>query len=394
MAQFLTNSLARIGFIFTVDGEEATATTASVTIRRPDGTAVVSSATPTIQTGTLGTYYYDIPAATISTYSGHWSAAWTFTYGSNSLSQTTRFTVGPTASTVSMRQIRRAVAQRLRDHWAVTATAAGTAYQIIDTTRLAQYADDYFAQGTALCWSGTTSNVGQERPIGSFASSTAVLSTPFTDIRASGDKFDFHKRFTHQEYRNAINDAVAEMYPHIYLPVVDETHTTTAGDVDYDISDLTFPITNLGWVEIETDTNRPWVPVTGKLDPDRRTLRFDDAIPGSKKLRIIYEARIGPLINEEDILESEESRLQAILNYLYHAVPAKLWEYELAMQPIAEASLVERRIDRYNDLAQKELQSARMRRLAGRVISGDWGAPGLYRGTGDWDRGKYFGANS
>lgn len=392
MAQYLTSSTARIGFVFSVDGEETAATSVSVTVTRPDATVVVTSSAATLLSGSIGTYYYDVSSTIISTYTGRWTQVWTAVYNGQTTVQTKYFTVGTRLSVWSMRSLRRKIAQSLRDYTLATCTAIGSSRQVIDTDRL--YQDGaYFARAWVRSFSGTESNIGLERQAGSFDSGTLTLAQALATTTAVGDKFDIHRRWSFEEYREAINDAIASLFPKIYLPVVDDTSIlTTAGDTNYDVSNLQYPIANLGWVEIETTSDRPWAPTTCKLDPDRAILRMDGtSLPGDKHLRIFYEARVPKLVNEFDVLECEESRTDAIIAYLTYKVPVNLYMMEIAMTPSTATTQAEALIKRFEDESKMALESARMRRLPGRVIPGNFGVNGY--GSSSWrDRpGDYLG---
>lgn len=392
MAQYLTNSTARIGFVFEVDGVEQPASAITVTVLRPDGTEVVTDGAGTLTPGTSGTYYYDVPHTTISTYTGQWTQIWEANYGGQLFTRTLYFTVGTRLSAWSMSNIRRKIAKSLRDYWLVIVTDLGTNRQVIDTARL--YHDSgFFARAWVRSFYGTESNLGLERQCVSFSASTMTLAQALATTTAVGDRFDAHRRWSFEEYREAINNAIDTLFPKIYLPVVDEySITTVAGQTDYDISNLQYPVSNLGRVEIETTTGRSWAPHTPSLDPDRATLRLDgsQSIPGGKKLRISYEARIPRLINEWDVLECDESRSDSVIAYLTYKIPVFLFTTEISHSPSTQHARAESLIEKFEERAKDALESVRMRRLPGQVIPGGFGAPGYgTRGTGGYN-GSYF----
>lgn len=393
MTQYLTNSTARIAYEFTADGEPESPSSASISsITRPDGTVVLTSLTPTLSDGTVSTYYYDIPAATISTYTGAWSATWVFTLGAQTLTETVYYTVGTSANVLSMRQIRRAVARSLRDLWQIVATSNGTAYTIVDSQRLYQI-EGFFEHAWVMSTWGTPDNIGAEREVGGFSSNTMTLYQPLETASLQGDEFDTHKRWTFTEYHQAIDDALNEVYPNIFQPVVDETITTTSGVSVYNVDALPYPISHLGHVELETITNRPWRPISAALDPDKHILRLgNNPIPGGKKLRIYYEARIRPMTSELDSLDADEIRLEAIKSFLAYAVPVRLFYMQLSTAPSAQVPGLERQIEKYEKKAKDALQSVRMRRIPGRVIDGTFGVPGYPPST--YRPGDYFGGGS
>jgi hypothetical protein len=384
MAQYLTNSTARIGFIFLVDGEETQADSASIDVYDPSGTLIVDDGVPALKAGTVGSYTYELTSAQIAEKTGAWKAVWTLAYGSTVLTKNTWFTVGTTAEVISLRELRRSIAQRHRDLWAAVVTANGTAYQIIDTIRL-HHASAFFANAWTLATRGTSDNLGLARQAMSFEGGTVELAEPYPASPSIADQFDIHRRFSPVEYREAINEALAEAYPRIYLPCVDETTVGVGGQSDYDVSGLPFPITQVGWVEIETTPLRPWMAVTASLDPDRRILRLDrNAAVGGKKIRIVYESRMGPLLNEDDVLEVEQSRLQSIKSYLHHATWGKLLELEYDQQPPAEAARLEKMLVFHQKKAEEAIKAAQMRRLTTRVQHGRFGIARDRPDSGSW----------
>ncbi len=391
MAQYLTNSSARIGFIFEVDGIETAASSITVTVTRPDGTTVITNGVATLMPGTTGTYYYDVPHTTILTYTGRWVQLWQASYGGLTFSRTLYFTVGTRLSVWSMSTIRRKIAKSLRDYWPAIVTDIGTSRQIIDTARLYQDAG-FFARAWTRPYFGTEANLGLERQASAFSSATVSLAQALATTTAVGDRFDIHRRWSFDEYREAINNAIDTLFPKIYLPVVDEySLTSVAGGTDYDISNLQYPVSNLGRVEIETTDNRSWAPHTPALDPDRATLRLDSgSIPGGKKIRISYEARIPRLVNEWDVLECDDSRTDAIVAYLTYKAPVFLFRIEISNSPSTQHARAESLIKQFEDAAKDALEAVRMRRLPGQVIPGGFGATGYGTNRTGGGSGSYF----
>lgn len=390
MAQYLINTEIYIGYVFTVDNDEAEAGGVTVTITRPDGTTIVTNGAATVVAGTVGTYQYYLSAAQIGTHAGTWTAIWTITYLSSTLTQVTSFVVGARAAFFSGADIRRRVGRRMRDYWQAFATAGGTQYQVIDRTRL-YHGAGFFSKAHVKGISGNAANLLQERDAGAFSGGTITLTSSFSGATVQEEEFDIHKRWTFQEYRDAINDAINELYPKIYLPVVDETTIATSGTLRYNIESLAVPLSELGTVEIETSARRPWQQRSAIVSADKRYLEFDLPAPSAgRKIRIIYEGRIQPLVNEFDIIEADPVTIEAILSYLWVAVPSKLIGYELAEAPVTELPRLERMVDRYAKMGEDVLKSSRQRRLRSMIVDGTFGG-GFSAGVGGGDNGWRLG---
>lgn len=373
MAEYLINTEAAIGFVFTVDNVEAAATGGvTVTVTRPDGVQIVINGAATLVAGTVGTYSYALSAAQIGTNAGTWRALWTVSHLASTFTQAGSFQVGVRAAFFSGLDLRRRVGRRMRDYWNAVATANGTNAQVIDRTRLFHGAG-YFARAHVKSMSGNGLNLYQERDAGAFSNGTVTLTSSFSGATSIGDEFDLHKRWTFAEYRDAINDAIGDLYPKIYLPVIDETIIST-GALRYNVESLANPISELGTVEIETSSSRPWQQRTAILSADKRVVEFDLPAPtAGKKIRLIYEGRVMPLVNEFDIVEADPVTIEAILGYLWLAIPKNLLGYELAEAPVTELPRLERLIDRYGKLAEERLASARQRRLRSMIVDGTFG---------------------
>src|SRR2546430_894321 len=117
------------------------------------------------------------------------------------------------ASSVLLSTARQELAKRASEFVQGTATGGSTT-TVIDTNNL-QYVDSYWNEQYILFTSGA--NNGLTRKVSAFtsASSQATLYSAVTAV-ASGDTFEFYRRFSPNDHKTALNAAINKSWRAFY----------------------------------------------------------------------------------------------------------------------------------------------------------------------------------
>ena len=211
-------------------------------------------------------------------------------------------------------QLAQSVAYSLDDCRVVTAEANST-----NTKFICSYlteANDHFNGWDLRIFVGT--NAGQTRKVSDFfnANTTVLVAPAFTSALATNSQGEFHRLFSYEQYKDAINRAI-EMAKNDYLvDKIDETVALVTDTYEYTIPSGFRYICGI-WLEDNVDANTYYD--SGFLDPNHYTvvpynstankLKFHDnsypigASINTRNLRIIGLATQNVLSNDSDVCE-------------------------------------------------------------------------------------------
>lgn len=183
------------------------------------------------------------------------------------------------------------LSERLGDHFSSTSTTNGSTTTIIDTAlkNLPNGADDdgfigFYARPTQ----SAQAEVGEIRRVSDYTASSGTLTfqSAFSGAPQSGETYELH-RFDPADKHIAIGQALEEVYPDIYLPIIDETLV-----VDDVLSNSDF----------ETGTFTDWTAVGSPTLSQETTLVFH----GAQSAKVVASGADGqltqsPTVNIEEI---------------------------------------------------------------------------------------------
>lgn len=142
----------------------------------------------------------------------------------------------------TLEQLRTELAQAVARHFEGTATG-GTTTTLIDTGGLARWTADDALKGALLYISTTTDSLapqGESRRIEAYdeSTSTITVSVAFSAAPASGDTYEiFLAPLTLDQWDGAINDAIRDAWPELFIPAIEEV--TPTGALSYDLNAAT-----------------------------------------------------------------------------------------------------------------------------------------------------------
>ena len=128
-------------------------------------------------------------------------------------------------ATTTRRVLRQRVAEAAGDFQELTTTSLGTSTTLIATgfkDLPGGSDDDGFLGFYEYQTSGNNENESRRADLFTESSNTLRVARAHTNAVASGVTFELH-RFDPEDYHAAIQQAIAQAYPHLYLPLRDET---------------------------------------------------------------------------------------------------------------------------------------------------------------------------
>lgn len=156
---------------------------------------------------------------------------------------------------------------------------------------------------------------------------TFTFSPVFSAQVTSGSTFEVMTRWTPDEYRDAINWAIANVYPLLSKPIID-TNTLTEQDI------FVYPVPSsiriLNGVEIESDTNQdstdsrtygqPWRKIAFENIDDGllRNIEFKRELIAGRRLRFTGTTMLSLLYNDSDYTEVLDPQVDLIVYLAAH----------------------------------------------------------------------------
>jgi len=211
-------------------------------------------------------------------------------------------------------QLVQSVAYSLDDCRVVTAEAGST-----NTNFICSYlteADDYFKGWDLRIFAGV--NAGQTRKVSDFhnTNTTVIVAPAFTSALATNSQGEFHRLYSYEQYKDAINRAIEMARDDYLIDKIDETVALATDTYEYAIPAGFRYICGI-WLEDPTDANTyydsGWIHMNHyTVMPHNTTankLKFHDnsyaigASVNGKKLRIIGLATQEVLSNDSDTCE-------------------------------------------------------------------------------------------
>lgn len=224
----------------------------------------------------------------------------------------------------------------------VTTSAGSTTSAICSHPRFTRRRDDYFGGGGTGedGWLFNNLTNGDWTEVTDFVGSTGTFTlAPAITTVASGDSFEVMMRWTPEEYRDAINWAIINLFPLLSKPIIDTSIETADNVWRYQIPNN---IRILNKVEIGTigDNNTtttltkkwmPWrsIPYDAIDDGLSRYIEFkreppyDDDI-GGYVLRLTGTTALAQLYNDTDYVEVIEPQIELIMYLAAHRLYALL----------------------------------------------------------------------
>lgn len=214
--------------------------------------------------------------------------------------------------------IRRVTGLLLGDLVVGTAAAGGDTDTCITTTLdILKEPNDH--------WNGkyfSNLNSGAKTIISDWVQSTGNLSlSPAITAVATSDVFEITSRWTPEEYRVAINEAIKSSYPILNRSVVYEGYLTAENVFDYTVpgSIRTVSKVEIGDITDSETGNHPWreIPYRAYKDGLTRKIEFKRNPPwseGSRPLRIWGTAPLQQVYDDSDLVEVDDHQV-LLLSY-------------------------------------------------------------------------------
>lgn len=229
-----------------------------------------------------------------------------------------------------LRELRESIGKEIRELRTGVCVAGTSTSQVVVQTAGIQRAPTNYYNGwfvnnfTRSAWSVVTASTRN-------ASDNTCTVSPVITAQASGDEIELLRRFTPDEYRDAINWAITTSYP-VLGKVTDYREIMTATNIfEYD---LPLSIRNIKSVEIESLNNsdstvqatrgHPWSEIPYEIIQDgiHNRLRLRSYYPPARRLRIVYFIPLDNLYNEADYVNIYGEQL----NYLKYLAIHKLYD--------------------------------------------------------------------
>lgn len=225
--------------------------------------------------------------------------------------------------------LRAALGKRLRDYVAATTTAAGTTTTAICTSfDVVRYPDNYFNN-----WFWRNTATGEMSQVTGFTKGTGTLTlSPAVAAVGSGVGFELTKRWTPDEYRDALNWAIKSSYPTLSRTVISTSILTKDNVYQYQIPQ---DIRMLGRVEVESTTagtsqatrGHPWsdVPYTIVRDGLVQKIELKRELAAGRRLRLTGTGQLSQLYNDSDYVEIGPPQTDLLVylaaHYLWKLLP-------------------------------------------------------------------------
>lgn len=244
--------------------------------------------------------------------------------------------------------LRQKLGEMVNDMMVTTTTSSGSTTSAVAATREAKRrADGYFvgkylhdtAQGDWSIVSAFTNSTG-----------TFTLDPALPSAVADEAAIEVSTRWTPDEYRDAINWAVAASFPELGRPAVNTGLRTVSNQYVYQVP---ADILRVSRVEIASQTNltstdpavhgQPWqnFPFRRHKDGLRRFIELKRNPPDGRRLRIIGEAQLSRVYSDSDYVEMVDPQVDLLL---YHAA-YYLYNKLANTAPSSD-------VDRYREMAQ------------------------------------------
>lgn len=228
--------------------------------------------------------------------------------------------------------LRRKLGRRLRDlEWGVTTANGSTTSAICAEVRIARYRDDHFNNWLFNRLTGTP----EWTVVTDWATATDTFTlAPAIASVGSGVEFEVTRRWTPEEYRDALNWAIVASFPILSRAIITTSVLTEADTYQYTIpAHIRFPAS----VEVESNNNLtgatqdvrgfPWKAAPHRIIHDglQQIVEFDVKPTASRRLRITGTGALSQLYSDDDYVEVVEPQTELLIalaaNYLYRLLP-------------------------------------------------------------------------
>lgn len=208
------------------------------------------------------------------------------------------------------------IGRRIRDYWAVSSVAGGgtTSVKTSDINVVRHLTDAFVG------WIYRNATSGEQSVVTASSVTAGVCTLTFSPAiltqAAAGISMELFKRFTHEEMREALNEAISYAYPSLSRSLVNQgLRTQAAGDDTVYLFQVPqdFRIVNklemesLTWPDStdEATHGQPWleVPFESDIDGLIRTLKVRSKLPDDRRLRISGIGILSQLYNDSDYVE-------------------------------------------------------------------------------------------
>lgn len=128
-------------------------------------------------------------------------------------------------ATTTRRVLRQRVSEKVSDYQSLTTTSLGTSTTLISTGFLdlpGGSDDDGFLGFYEYQTSGNNENEFRRADLFTTSTNTLRVARAHTNAVANGVTFELH-RFSPDDYHTAIRQAISDLFPHLFLPIRDET---------------------------------------------------------------------------------------------------------------------------------------------------------------------------
>lgn len=228
--------------------------------------------------------------------------------------------------------LRQKLGAEIRDMVVGTATGGSTATATVTNPRFTRWRDDYFNN---QFFNNTTN--GNWTVVTDWAVSTGTgtftLSPAITSV-TNGDNIEVSRRWTPEEYRDAINWAITALYPTFNRSIVNTGLRTDTNIYQFDVPHDIRAVTS---VEIESWANNssedaatrghPWVDVPFRIIRDglRQKIEIERNYSPDRRLRIMGTGTLSQLYNDTDYVELIDPDIDIVVYYaafhLYRGLP-------------------------------------------------------------------------
>lgn len=215
-------------------------------------------------------------------------------------------------SGVNLATIRQRVGKKLRDMViAVTTSAGNTTTANINNVEVTRFADDHFNNW----FINNTSDLSWSQVSDFVQSGGAFTVSPAMSGNGNAENIELTRRWTPTEYREAINTAILQVYPHLHAKILNTSLRTQAATAGENTMRYQYPgdILSLKKVEIEADPDvytenergYPWREVAFVPVQDGNTRYFElrRPLPSDRRLRLWGEAPLQLLYADTDWVE-------------------------------------------------------------------------------------------
>jgi hypothetical protein len=317
--------------------------TLTYTLVGPTGTSLVAAQAVTIG-AEAGWYEYSLDGVTHLSNPGLYTELWTGTLGSGKVRHQSRFLcLAGDLPIIARWELRHWIARLCDDLTRGTVSANGTSTTAVDTDL-----DEPDWGGAQIYIYGGT-GAGQARTISSSSAGTLTISRAWaTNLSASApvSRYELHRRFTVDDYNDAINLVITERAAHALIPVVDETTTETTSTYEYDLPQGLHWVYQI-WHRDTSAASNDWFPLTPHVDfeivPGRRTLRLPGATT-NYRLRLVAQIRPDIMLRDQSYCEMDPA-------YVAFKAAAHLLQSQIS-SPSTDLDAMQARAERYDRQAE------------------------------------------